>query len=98
MRRLVGLRVKVLHRKRQLALGEEAARRLRAAGCEVTVERGKEGGPWEPFWGHAYFFRDGLADETDTVVSILSGAGFLEAAGSRSGEPGDVDLVLWLEP
>jgi len=94
--RLPGLRVKLLHRRGDIDIAERAATLLRAEGCETTVERGNEGGEWEPFWGNVYYFRDDLADETEVVRELLKKLGYLDP-GHVEDDP-DLDLVVWLDP
>jgi len=89
-------RVKILHRRGHIEIAERAEALLRAEGCETTVERGNEGGQWEPFWGHVYYFRDDLADETEIVRGLLRELGYLDA--EHVTDDPDLDLVVWLDP
>ena len=58
------------------------------------MEKGKEGGMWEKFWGGAYYMRKDLKDETDRALRYLRTIGYLEPR--HTGTQDDIDLVLWL--
>jgi hypothetical protein len=94
--RLPGLRVKILHRRGDIDIAKRGARLLRGEGADTVVERGNEGGEWEPFWGNVYFFRDDLADETEVVRELLKKLGYLDA--EHVADDPDLDVVVWLDP
>ena len=94
-RALKNIRVRLLHRRGQISLAQKAERLLEHAGARVEVKRGEEGGTWEPFWGHVYYFRDDLSDEAAHTTKMLSKLGYLSA--KTNGKNDQIDLVVWLQ-
>ena len=93
--KLKGVRVKLLFRHGGQGLARRAKSRLTRAGAKVTEEKGSEGGTWEPFWGHVYYFGADMEDEAKDAVQMLSSLGYLETKGPSKGDA--FDLVIWLQ-
>ena len=94
-KKLAGMRINILHRKGQIDVARKAQRTLQGAGAVVTVNRGNEGGMWEPFWGNLYYFRDDLADEADTARGMLASLGYLDT--KHTADKSDLDMTIWVQ-